>query len=215
MRVTADEVPGVVGPQDAPRVEDAGTAWSRLVDAALAAKRNGRTSFYQAVHGSTSRPGWLHQNLTDAKRVKKFLQKVESMSTLGKMNDEVEVLAALTDEQRTQHVWPEQIRARPPKRKAPEVPRTASASEAPQTANDWKQKYTEARLEVDRCEQEIADLMDAVATGQELQNENEELRALVDGVTMENDSLRRQLLAEQERTRDASSSDSSTSDSSD
>ena len=75
--------------------------WPALLAAALEAVRQGRKAFCQAIRGTRANPGWQKQVRSDDWKLRKLLDKVEKMSSLGKMEQEVEILGALSPEQRT------------------------------------------------------------------------------------------------------------------
>ena len=84
----------------------AASTWAVLLQAALVGKQNGRSAFYQSIHGNARSPGWTSRTSDPEKLVDLFLQKVEWLSRRGKMADQAEVLEALTPAQRAQHMVP-------------------------------------------------------------------------------------------------------------
>ena len=84
----------------------AASTWAVLLQAALVGKQNGRSAFYQSIHGNARSPGWTSRTPDPEKLVDLFLQKVEWLSRRGKMADQAEVLEALTPAQRAQHMVP-------------------------------------------------------------------------------------------------------------
>jgi hypothetical protein len=121
--------------------------WPALRAACNMAARNGRHAFQRFVQ-ELERDGWS----TDDK-LKKLLQKVERASRLGQMDEQVEILAALTTAQRDTHVLPAKSTAadRRAKRMSGQSHGTASEREPARaeegTEGHWKRKFEALRAE--------------------------------------------------------------------
>ena len=187
IKITAQEIHASHSASEARRPDDDRVCWLRMLEAARGAKRHGRTAFRQAMHGSSARPGFMHQELTDSARLSKLFTKVEALSRLGKMHAEVEILDAMTESQRQQHVAdPQRFTARP-------IAQKRKALDQQSDAKHWQQKYEESRAEVARLQADVGEMMGAIQTSQEIESENDELRTLANGLATENESLRREL----------------------
>ncbi len=190
VRVTTEEIQDEKLTADAAEREqtESGT-WPALLAAALEAKRQGRRAFYQAIHGTRANPGWQKEVRSDDWKLRKLLDKVEKMSSLGKMEQEVEILGALSPEQRSAHVV--EKRARGKRARTPHVGATRH-SDTDEDRTSWKQLYEETQRELHQLRQENEELLEAVGIGQELETENATLRSLCAGLESENDALRKQ-----------------------
>ena len=195
LRVTTEEIQSEKPTADAAEREqtESGT-WPALLAAALEAKRQGRKAFYQAIHGTRANPGWQKQVRSDDWKLRKLLDKVEKMSSLGKMEQEVEILGALSPEQRSAHVL--EVRARWKRATTPHVGATRH-SDTDENRTSWKQLYEESQRELHQLREENEELSEAVGTGQDfiqdLETQNAELRSLCAGLVSENDVLRKHL----------------------
>ena len=100
------------------------------------------------------------------------------------MDKEVEILEAMIAAQRQKHLL------NPQRPAAKSVAKKRAAPAEHDGAESWEQRYQQAAAEIARLRAEMDDMVDALQTSQELERENDELRALADGLAAENDALR-------------------------
>lgn len=144
--VTAEEV-DEVGAEVVETSEGEQGTWTALRAACNMAARNGRHAF-QRIAQELERDGWS----TDDK-LKKLLQKVDKISQLGQMDEQVEILAALTTAQHDIHVLPAKSTAA--ERRAKRMPGRSHGTEGEReqaraeegTAGYWKRKFEALRAE--------------------------------------------------------------------
>ena len=169
------------------------TIWAAFAEAALVTRHNGRSGFYQSIHGSFGSPGWTGRTSDPVELVDYFLKKVEWLSRRGKMTDQVEILAALTPEQREKHVLATETSSIQKKSRPAPVKR----EEGP-PAKAKCNGCSSLRARVSDAEAEIEELLEAVAAGQAAEDERDqlantcaELRSVSDALLAENAELRR------------------------